>query len=101
MEKVHWLEEAIEDLNQIYNFISQNSVYYAIKTTEEILGRVDDLKLLPYIGRKVIGNNNENIREIIYKSYRIIYKIDSNIILILRVWHSARFLSINYIPSEK
>lgn len=97
MEKIHWLEEAIEDLNQIYNFISQDSVYYAIKTTEDILKRVEILKMQPYIGRKVISYD-DNIREIVYKSYRIIYKIDSNIILILRVWHSARLLSINYIP---
>lgn len=48
-----------------------------------------------------MGINNENIREIIYKSYRIIYKIDSNTILILRVWHSARLLSINYIPIKR
>ena len=97
MEKIHWLEEAIEDLDQIYNFISQNSVYYAIKTVEGILSKVENLKKSPYIGRRVI-KDNQNIREIIYKSYRIIYKIDSNIILILRVWHSARLLSINYIP---
>lgn len=68
-----------------------------MKTIEEILSKADNLKNLPYIGRKVI-NDNENIREIIYKSYRIIYKIDSNIILILRVWHSARLLSMDYIP---
>lgn len=97
MEKIQWLEEAIEDLNQIYNFISQDSVYYAIKTTEDILKRAEILKMQPYIGRKVISND-DNIREIVYKSYRIIYKIDSNIILILRVWHSARLLSINCIP---
>ena len=100
MEQIRWLEEAIEDLNQIYNFISQDSVYYAIKTTEEILKKIESLKILPYIGRKIIGINNENIREVIYKSYRIIYKIDSNTILILRVWHSARLLSRNYITMK-
>lgn len=100
MEKLRWLEEAIEDLNQIYNFISQDSVYYAIKMTEEILKKAENLKRLPYIGRKIMGINNENIREVIYKSYRIIYKIDSNTILILRVWHSARLLSRNYITMK-
>lgn len=101
MERVYWLEEATEDLNQIYNFISQDSIYYAIKTTEEILEKAENLKRLPYIGRKIMGSNDENIREIIYKSYRIIYKIDSNVILILRVWHSARLLSKNYIPIKR
>lgn len=98
MEKIHWLEEAIDDLNQIYNFIYQNSVYYAIKTTEEILEKVDYLKILPYMGKRLTDKND--IREIIYKSYRIIYKIDSNIILILRVWHSARLLSTKYISKK-
>ena len=42
------------------------------------------------MGRKIPEFNDEKRRELIYKSYRIMYKIESNTILIRRIWHSAR-----------
>jgi len=35
----------------------------------------------------------EGYRELIYKSYKIIYKINSSTIYIHRVWHSARLVN--------
>ena len=54
--------------------------------------------MFPYIGRKIPEYNNENFRELIYKSYRILYKINSNI-YILNVFHCSRDIlnSINII----
>lgn len=98
MKKVYWLEEATNDLEQIYDFISQDSIYYAIKTANEIILKTDILREQPYIDRIILEIDNPNIREYIYKSYRIIYKIDSNNLLILRIWHSARNLSKKNIP---
>ena len=44
------------------------------------------------MGRKVPEYDIYNIRELIYKSYRIIYEVQSNKIIIHRIWHSARNL---------
>lgn len=90
MEKVIWLIDASNDLIEIYNYISQDSIYYAKKTIYEILKKVEYLSYFPYLGKKSIYYNNEKYRELIYKSYKIIYEIDSTIIYIHRVWHSAR-----------
>lgn len=85
--------KAENDLSQIYTFISNDSLYYARKTANDILNKIDDLLIFPYMGRKVPEYNINNIRELIYKSYRIIYEIESNKILIQRIWHSSRLLS--------
>ena len=45
------------------------------------------------MGRKCLFYNDEKYRELIYKSYRIIYKIKISTIYIHRVWHSAREIS--------
>ena len=84
---------ADNDLSQIYFYISNDSLYYANKTIDNILSRLEDLTLFHYMGRKVPEYNINNIRELIYKSYRIIYEIESNKILIRRIWHSSRLLS--------
>ena len=92
MVKLNWLSKADNDLVQIYNYIYEDSVYYAIKTVNEIVRRTDDLNFSPYMGRKVPEYDMVEIRELIYKSYRIIYEVQRDKILIRRIWHSARLL---------
>lgn len=82
-------QDAEEDLENIKNYISKDSIYYANKTTNEIINKTEYLLMFPYMGRKIPEYNNENFRELIYKSYRILYKINSNI-YILNVFHCSR-----------
>ena len=97
MEKIVWLIRAQEDLIQIYNYISKNSIYYAEITIRNIYYLTNDLLIFPYMGRKVPQFNNYNVREIPYKSYRIIYEVSNNCIYILRVVHKSRILYSNFI----
>lgn len=92
MVKVEWLEIANNDLSQIYNYIYEDSVHYSIKTINDIISKTDNLEYFPYMGRKIPEFNEENNRELIYKSYRIMYSIESNKIFIRRIWNSARVL---------
>ena len=97
MVELIWLKTASDDLIQIYNYIYKDSIYYSIKTVNEIIDMVDRLKEFPYMGRKIPEYELETQRELIYKSYRIIYKIESNKIFIRRIWHSSREMPINLI----
>lgn len=91
--KIKLQKYARQDLREIYNYIFIDSPYYANITKNKILNRIMDLSTFPYLGRKVQIFNDYNIRELIYKSYRIIYEIDSNIIYIHRIFHSARLFN--------
>lgn len=93
MERIIWLTKANNDLIDIYNYISKDSIYYAMKTVNEIINKVEILRIFPYSGRILNDIVNEEYRELIYKSYRIIYKIKISTIYIHRVWHSAREIS--------
>ena len=57
MVKVEWLRFANNDLIQIYNYIYEDSVYYSIKTINEIITKTDNLEVFPYIGRKIPEHN--------------------------------------------
>jgi len=52
----------------------------------------DVLAQFPEIGRVVPEENDETIREIILRPYRIIYKVigEKQTIAIARIWHGAR-----------
>lgn len=98
--QIELTNEVIEDISDIYNYIQRDSIYYALKTKNEIEKRVLNLSFMPFMGRRLVDSENHNIlklREIIYKSYRIIYGVKSEIIYVRRVLHSARLLSQNLI----
>lgn len=102
MEKKYQIQlfnSAQKDLEDIYNYIKRDSIYYAIKTKKEIEERISQLRYMPYMGRKLENFDIFKPRELIYKSYKIIYSIESDKIYIRRILHSARLLSLNLIKN--
>ena len=96
MVRVEWTDIAIEDLNDIGEYIGKDSLKYAKIVVDKIFTSTDILKRHPRIGRMVPEFNNPNIRELIRGSYRIIYRIkNENQIDIITVHHSTRVL-LNY-----
>ena len=88
--------DAREDLKLIEEYISRDSIYYANKTVDGIINKTRYLEIFPYMGRKIPEFNKVNLRELIYKSYRILYKVNSNIYIFKIIHHSRDFLnSIN------
>lgn len=84
-------EKANQDLLQIKWYIERDSKFYANKTVNEINKRIKNLLLFPEMGKVV--NKRESIRQIIYKSYKILYKFDSKNIYILHIIHHSRNIS--------
>lgn len=84
--------EAHEDIDSIFEYISRDSVKYANETSENIYSRIYELENAPYLGRFVPELSDKHFRELIYKSYRIVYDIseDSNTIYIHFVVHGKR-----------
>jgi len=87
---------AKNDLKEIYQYIRKDSEYYASKTIIEIKKHIYNLRFFPYSGRKIPEINQQNFLEIIYKNFRIMYKIESKYkISILRIYHSSRNFKLN------
>ena len=84
-------KHAQQELIQIKWYIAQDSEFYANKTVNEINKRIENLLFFPEM-EKVI-NEKRNIRQIIYKSYKILYKFDSENIYILHIIHHSRDIS--------
>ena len=79
MVKILWSLQARDDLKNIYNYIKQDSIYYANNFKLRILNRIEGLPNFPNSGRIVPEYNSERVREIIYGNYRIIYEIKDSI----------------------
>ncbi len=94
MAKVTWSFQALEDVNDIAEYLAQNSSRYASHIVELIFEKTELLKSFPELGRIVPESNIKSIRELIVKKYRIIYVLSNKKdIDILTVRHSSRPLS--------
>jgi len=94
MAKVKWSKDSIEDLKEICRFIALDSSYYAKVFNDRVFEMVEHLELFPEIGRRVPESDDPNVRELIYKSYRIIYQIKEDYLEILTVIHGSRLLRL-------
>lgn len=88
--KVHWTNNAIEHLVNIYEYIALNSPAYGKKTVDKITRRSQQIVDHPLSGRKVPEYEAEDIRELIETPYRIVYRIKPDQIDVLAVIHGAR-----------
>ena len=91
--RVHWTDNALKHLLDIYEYISQNSPFYAERMVDRLTKRSEQIARFPMSGHNVPEYSAEDIREIIEKPYRIIYRIKPDQIDVLAVVHGARLLS--------
>lgn len=84
-------KHAQQELIQIKWYIAQDSEFYANKTVNEINKRIENLLFFPEMGKVI--NEKRNIRQIIYKTYKILYKFNSENIYILHIIHHSRDIS--------
>jgi len=90
--RVHWTQNAVEHLVNIYEHIALNSPTYAKGMVDKITRRSEQIADQPLSGRKVPEYQAEDIRELIEKPYRIIYRIKPEQIDVVAVIHGARLL---------
>ena len=91
--KLIWTEPAVLDLENIKDYIAKDSEYYASLFVERVFVAVEKITGFPYVGREVPEYKVENVREVLYYNYRIIYEIKDNEIIILTIVHGARDLN--------
>jgi toxin ParE1/3/4 len=89
---VRWTEAATRDLEEAARFIARDSPFYAAALVREARGAAKSLKALADRGRVVPEVRSSEIRELFVKSYRLIYKIDSEVIAVVAFVHGARDL---------
>jgi len=75
-------------------FIAQDNIEAAEKWIAEIIEKVERIIDFPDQGRVVPEDGRTNVREIFYKSHRIIYRITSKHILVLTIRHKKQLLDV-------
>ena len=87
--QIIWLKTALKNLNEIAEYIAQESAQAASQVVETIETQVSLLATQPALGRpgRVLGT-----RELVISNthYLVPYRIKNNAVEILRVFHTSR-----------
>ena len=90
--QLRWSPEAVEDVEAIALYIERDSNYYAQAVVSRIVSLTDSISDHPELGRVVPEIQNPDYRERFVHKYRIIYRVESERILIIAVIHGSRQL---------
>ena len=83
---IRWSRRARRDVRRIGDFIARDKPKAAALWVHRIMGAVGRLALFPGSGRTVPEIGRDEVREIIYDGYRIVYQIHQDTITILTVF---------------
>jgi len=90
--RIVWSSRAAQDLDSITEYIAADSPAYAGVVLKNIVNKTRILARFPQAGRKVPEFDDENLRELVVYSYRIIYRLQQDEALIVAVIHGKRVL---------
>jgi toxin ParE1/3/4 len=87
--EVRWLEDALADVTEIYRYVAADDPRAAAGVVERIQSSIRLLADLPHRGRP---GRWPGTRELVIPGtpYLVPYRVTSDLIEILRVFHSAR-----------
>jgi toxin ParE1/3/4 len=93
MVHVRWSRRALNRIKEIHNHIALDAPDTARTYVQTLIRSTDRLVMMPLSGRIVPEFEQENIREIIKGSYRIVYRVISDTeVIVLTVFHSSQLL---------
>ncbi len=90
--RVHWTNTALDHLLAVHEYAAQNSSIYADRLVDRLTRRSEQISRFPKSGRSVPEYRRDDIREVIERPYRIIYRIKEDQIDVLAVIHSPQQL---------
>jgi len=90
--KVFWTKESVDRLNEIEVYIARDNPNAAVKFIDSLISLAENLSKDPERGRVVPEFSIRAIRELLYKSYRLVYLIKKNRIEILTVFEGHQLL---------
>jgi len=80
------------NFNSILEYIAQDKISASKKFRQDLFRQIKNLPNFPYKFRKSIYFHNDNIRDMIFKGYTVVYEIDlnNNQIILLNIFNKNK-----------
>jgi len=90
MMRVEWSDLARDDLADLVRYISRDSAFYARRFGQKLVLATRRLREFPESGRIIPEAEDKTLREIIVQGYRVMYRLETDRVLVLAVMHGSR-----------
>ncbi len=90
--RVFWTPDAKARLREIETYIAQDSPMVAREVTVRLIRRSLELEQPPLLGKRLTRYANADIRELLQRPYRLIYRVRTDRIEIVTVMHYRQLL---------
>ena len=74
------------ELKAVFDFIAKDSPSRAREFRNELIAKIEHTAQTPFICRKSINFNDDEIRDLIFKGYVIPYLVDDEVIYVLGIY---------------
>ena len=91
--QVRITEQAIQDLDAIAGYIARDSWLRGSQFVADALNRAESLARCPERGRMVPEFSIESIHEIYLHRFRLIYRVNAEVVYVIALIHGARDLT--------
>ena len=92
MAKIVWTEPALDDLEEIAEYIALDKLNAAQLLVQKVFDRVDLLNQSPNSGRKIPELSRSKCKEVIVGPCRIFYRYTNGSVYVLHVMRAEREL---------
>jgi toxin ParE1/3/4 len=94
--QVNLTQHAQDDLEKIYYYIADDSIENAVNFVLQLENKVYSLEDFPDRNPYIPENEffGTDYRHLIYKKYRIVYRMVEKSVYVLRIFHGARLLDL-------
>ena len=92
MTKLIWSPQSLRDLESIRDYVATDSPRYAALVVERIVHGVERLAGFPESGRVVPKRNDPQLREVVVRPYRVVYRLGPGLVEIATVFRASRML---------
>jgi toxin ParE1/3/4 len=90
--RLRWTKRAQDDLVEIASFIARDDPAAARAWVKRLRERARLAVSMPFAGRVVPEHRREDVREVLVRSYRIIYRVQPDQMVVLTVLEGHRLL---------
>ena len=94
MARVIWSPQALADLEAVGDYLAREAPAYAQAFVDGAFAAVEMLRSFPNVGRAVPEIQDDALREIMYRGYRVFHVVsgedDDSEVEILSMFHSTR-----------
>lgn len=90
MNAIAWAAPAVDDVNALRTWLGRDSAALSDSVVETIFEAIEKVIPFPRIGRVVAEVGDETVRELLFRTFRIVYQVTAQGIVVLGILYGGR-----------